>query len=135
MNTLAHILENLPENTAVGQMVKKAKKNSKRRILRNVKPRRIKVVSQNAMHVEEVVGTRTKGFGALRPCNTVEFKPGSRALAHGRPCEIKWCLTAGKLIDLVVVLFDTPQEIRRKPGLRSRWAIIVSEFVEKPHET
>jgi len=45
------------------------------------------------------------GIGPLRPCAHLDWKPGSPAMADGKPCRIKWGLSDGKE-NFVVVFFD-----------------------------
>lgn len=131
MNQLAAALEeNYDNSSSIGRMVQRSK-GSKRRLLPNVKRRKLKNKS-TLTHEQEVMYTYKNGYGIMRPCNMLHLKPGSNVMAHGRPGVAKWCLATPKSkMYLVVVLFNNPQVIRGKHGVRSRWAMIESDFIEK----
>jgi hypothetical protein len=131
MKQLAQALENtFDTDTSIGRMVLRSKTGSRRRSLPNVKPRK-KKNNSTLTHEQEIMHTLRKGFGLCLPCNRIDMKPGTNVLAHGRPAVVKWCLQSTPESYLVVVLFDETQEITRKPGVRSRWAMVASTFIEK----
>jgi hypothetical protein len=131
MKQLATALKDSYDNSStIGRMVQRSTGNRKR-LLPNVRKRKPK--NKTTMnHEQEVLYTLKHGYGPMRPCNMIAMKPGANVLAHGRRAVVKWCLMPpNSKVFVMVVMFDDPQDIRGKHGVRSRWAMIESEFVEK----
>lgn len=78
-----------------------------------------------------ICGTFRQGLlGNLYPCSLLKWRPGRSALAFGRPCVVKWCLTNGEQT-VAVVKYELPQELIGIAGRSTRWAVVPLRYLEE----
>jgi len=67
--------------------------------------------------------TLSKGLGSMCPITFLQWRPGSPALASGKPCRIRWGLHSDAR-DLVVISYEYPQPLAGTSRLRSTYDLV-----------
>lgn len=108
MQTLAHALSQIDENSDLGKMVSKSV--SKTKIVRKKETKAKIVIDAAKRYHNSIRKTAWFGIGSLRPCSLLTWKPGRPVQSDGKSGRIKWGLSDGKL-EFVVMVFDIPQPL------------------------